>query len=212
MFLFLFLLLFHFQLRKHSLLGSGLHANGNLHSDNERLRLEGGEGGRGGWEVEEGEKLRWEEEEHAQVEQDVRIRLVVEKDEEREALILQGSESESESLHWDGRNGCSGGDGVRTKSLEETDYLEDHSDGGEEDGSLDFQVGTDGRRWSGDDGDRTLDEEMDKKDEDEEEDGGLESADEERRRSRGSRTDSLHFFLEQLVGDEGWRECVEVFN
>ena len=25
-------------------------------------------------------------------------------------------------------------------------------------------------------------------------------------------TSSVHFFLEQLVGDQGWRECVEVKN
>ena len=48
----------------------------------------------------------------------------------------------------------------------------------------------------------------------EEEDGDeeekKEEEEEERRGRLGSRSDSLHFFLEQLVDDEGWRECVEV--
>ena len=146
------------------------------------------------WEEGEQQRLRWGEEQDGE-EEEVRIRLVEEK--ESESLMLQGPERESESMHWGGRNGCS--EGVRTKNPEETDFLRD-CDGGE------------GTKRS-DDGDRTLD------DNEEEEGDKGEGGDEEekkeeekRRGRRGSRSDSLHFFLEQLVGDEGWRECVEVTN
>ena len=152
------------------------------------------------WEEGEQQRLRWGEEQDE--EEEVRIRLVEEK--ESESLMLQGPERESESMHWGGRNGCS--EGVRTKNPEETDFLRD-CDGGREESCLGFQEGT----KRSDDGDRTLD------DNEEEEGDKGEGGDEEekkeeekRRGRRGSRSDSLHFFLEQLVGDEGWRECVEV--
>ena len=95
---------------------------------------------------------------------------------------------------------------MRTKNPEETDFLSDCDDG--EDSSLDFQEGSK-RRDCSDDGNRTLDDE----DEEEKKDEGVDEKkeeEEEMRKRRGSKSDSLHFFLEQLVGDEGWRECVEV--
>ena len=153
------------------------------------------------WEEGEQQRLRWGEEQDEEEEEEVRIRLVEEK--ERETLMLQGPERESESMHWGGRNGCS--EGVRTKNPEETDFLRD-CDGGEE-SCLGFQEGT----KRSDDGDRTLDD--NEEEEGDEEEGGDEEEkkeEEKRRGRRGSRSDSLHFFLEQLVGDEGWRECVEV--
>ena len=131
----------------------------------------------------------------------MRTRLV----EEKEALILQGLESESESMHWGGKNGCSS-EGVRTKNPEETDFLRDCDDG--EETSLDFQERAKRRQFS-DDGDRTLDD-GDEDEEEKEEEEEKKEEEEEMRNRRGSRSDSLHFFLEQLVGDEGWRECVEV--
>ena len=152
------------------------------------------------WEEGEQQRLRWGEEQDEE-EEEVRIRLVEEK--ESESLMLQGPERESESMHWGGRNGCS--EGVRTKNPEETDFLRD-CDGGEE-SYLGFQEGT----KRSDDGDRTLDD--NEEEEGDEEEGGDEEEkkeEEKRRGRRGSRSDSLHFFLEQLVGDEGWRECVEV--
>ena len=162
--------------------------------EGERLKWEE-EGGSLKCEEEEQQRLIWEEEQEWE---EVRIRLV----EEKEALILQGTESESESMHWGGRNGCNS-EGVRTKNPEKTDFLRDCDDG-EQEGAK--------RRHCSDDGDRTLVDEEDEDEEDEDEDEEKKKEEEERRERRGSRSDSLHFFLEQLVGDEGWRECVEVPN
>ena len=141
------------------------------------------------WEEGEQQRLKWGKEHN---EQDEEVRMVEER--EKEALILQGPESECESVHWGGMNGCS--EGARTKNPEETEFLRD-CDGGEN-SFLDFQ----------DDGERTLDDNDEEEDGDEEE--KKEEEEEERRGRLGSRSDSLHFFLEQLVDDEGWRECVEV--
>ena len=148
------------------------------------------------------EKMMWGEEEG---------KVAVEKEEEeREALIIQGPENGN--IDWVGRNGCS--ETLRTKDLFGTGEGDgeliggdDGDDSDQEDRSLDFQEGASSKGWSNDSSSEDIEKKRDdyieeKKDKDEGKEG--------MKSRRGSRSESLHFFLEQLVDEEGWRECVEV--
>ena len=151
------------------------------------------------------EKLMWGEEEG---------KVAVEKEEEeREALIIQGPENGN--IDWVGRNGCS--ETLRTKDLlgagdgdgeliggDDGDF---HGDSDQEDRSLDFQEGASSKGWSNDSSSEDIEE---KGDYDIEEEKDKDEGKEGMKSRRGSRSESLHFFLEQLVDEEGWRECVEV--
>ena len=151
------------------------------------------------------EKLVWGEEEG---------KVAVEKEEEeREALIIQGPENGN--IDWVGRNGCS--ETLRTKDLlgagdcdgeliggDDGDF---HGDSDQEDRSLDFHEEVSSKRWSNDSSSIDIEE---KGDDDIEEEKEKVEKEEEMKSRRGSRSESLHFFLEQLVDEQGWRECVEV--
>ena len=148
------------------------------------------------------EKLMWGEEEG---------KVAVEKEEEeREALIIQGPENGN--IDWVGRNGCS--ETLRTKDLlgagdgdGELIGGDDGDDSDQEDRSLDFQEGVSSKGWSNDSSSEDIEE---KGDYDIEEEKDKDEGKEGMKSRRGSRSESLHFFLEQLVDEEGWRECVEV--
>ena len=82
-----------------------------------------------------------------------------------------------------------------------------HGYSDQEDRSLDFHEEVSSKRWSNDSSSTDIEE---KRDGDIEEEKDKVEGEEEMKSRRGSRSESLHFFLEQLVDEQGWRECVEV--